>query len=97
MSATNLNDAKKECDGEKRNICDMFYQSSDTATHQFFYACENSATIARSDAAPILYELLSGNKIFMQYEYFKDRDNLRFYVIATIITLHSYFISCILE
>ena len=69
MSARNLNDAKKECDGEKRSICDMFYQSD--ATQESFYACEESATIAHSGAAPILFQLLPGNKKCMQYKYFK--------------------------
>ena len=69
MSARNVNDAKKECDGEKRSICDMFYQSD--ATQESFYACEESATIAHSGAAPILFQLLPGNKKCMQYKYFK--------------------------
>ena len=71
MKARNLNDAKKECDGEKRAICDMFYRSD--ASQKYFYACEDSANVVRSGAAPILYQLLPGNKKCMQYKDFKDQ------------------------
>ena len=68
LTSTNVNAAKEECDSIPS--CHMFYNYKGNG--KSFYACENTASVQSSAAGSILYQVLSGNKWYMQYEYFRD-------------------------
>ena len=72
MNSTYFYDAKKECDSI--SSCHMFYDSHGNGS--VFYSCENTASIKKSYAGSILYQVGSGNKKYMQYEYFRDTSQM---------------------